>query len=114
MMFRAVGNPDHDEGVRMIHKALDAGINFIDTADGYSRGESEEIVGEAVRGRREDVVLATRENEDSQVRPRLVVEYEVSDEAAEAPAPTSAPGWPSTTRWQAPPVGTVRCRSTGT
>jgi aryl-alcohol dehydrogenase-like predicted oxidoreductase len=60
MMFGAMGNPDHDECVQMIHSALDAGINFIDTADVYSRGESEEIVGRALKGRRDDVVLATK------------------------------------------------------
>ena len=60
MMFGKLANPDHDECVRMIHKALDFGINFIDTADAYSRGESEEIVGKALKGRRDDVVLATK------------------------------------------------------
>jgi aryl-alcohol dehydrogenase-like predicted oxidoreductase len=61
MMFGAWGNPDHDESVRMIHRALDAGINFIDTADVYSRGESEEIVAKALAGgRRDDVILATK------------------------------------------------------
>ena len=61
MMFGAWGNPDHDESIRIIHAALDAGINFIDTADVYSRGESEEIVGKALAGgRRDDVVLATK------------------------------------------------------
>ncbi|MFC4533680.1 aldo/keto reductase [Sphaerisporangium dianthi] len=60
MMFGAIGNPDHDDSIRIIHKALDAGINFVDTADAYSRGESEEIVGKAIRGRRDDVVLATK------------------------------------------------------
>jgi aryl-alcohol dehydrogenase-like predicted oxidoreductase len=61
MMFGAWGNPDHDDSIRIIHRALDAGINFIDTADVYSRGESEEIVGKALKGRRrEDVVLATK------------------------------------------------------
>jgi aryl-alcohol dehydrogenase-like predicted oxidoreductase len=60
MMFGAIGNPDHDESVRIIHKALDAGVNFIDTADAYSHGESEEIVGKALEGRREEVVLATK------------------------------------------------------
>ena len=60
MMFGAWGNPDHAESVRIIHAALDAGINFIDTADVYSLGESEEIVGEALRGRREGVVLASK------------------------------------------------------
>src|ERR1700716_1286805 len=60
MMFGAMGNTDHDESVRMIHTALDAGINFVDTADVYSAGESEEIVGRALKGRRDDVVLATK------------------------------------------------------
>ncbi|MGN6692281.1 MAG: aldo/keto reductase [Sphingopyxis sp.] len=60
MMFGKLANPDHDECIRMIHRALDAGINFIDTADGYSRGESEEIVGKALKGRRDDIVLATK------------------------------------------------------
>jgi aryl-alcohol dehydrogenase-like predicted oxidoreductase len=61
MMFGAFGNPDHDESIRIIHRALDAGINFVDTADFYSLGESEEIVGKALAGgRRDDVVLATK------------------------------------------------------
>ncbi|GAA0276633.1 aldo/keto reductase [Actinomadura nitritigenes] len=60
MMFGAVGNPDHDESERIIHRALDAGINFVDTADMYSAGESEEIVGRALKGRRDDVVLASK------------------------------------------------------
>jgi aryl-alcohol dehydrogenase-like predicted oxidoreductase len=61
MMFGAVGNPDHDDAIRIIHRALDAGINFVDTADAYSRGESELIVGKALGGgRRENVVLATK------------------------------------------------------
>jgi aryl-alcohol dehydrogenase-like predicted oxidoreductase len=61
MMFGAWGNEDHDESIRIIHRALDAGINFIDTADVYSRGESEEIVGKALAGgRRDHVVLATK------------------------------------------------------
>jgi len=60
MMFGAWGNPDHEESIRIIHRALDAGINFIDTADVYSQGESEEIVGKALAGRRDDVVLATK------------------------------------------------------
>jgi aryl-alcohol dehydrogenase-like predicted oxidoreductase len=61
MMFGEWGNPDHDESIRIIHRALDAGINFIDTADVYSRGESEEIVGKALAGgRRDNVVLATK------------------------------------------------------
>jgi aryl-alcohol dehydrogenase-like predicted oxidoreductase len=61
MMFGDWGNKDHDESVQMIHRALDAGINFIDTADVYSAGESEEIVGKALAGgKRDDVVLATK------------------------------------------------------
>ncbi|HEY6526258.1 MAG TPA: aldo/keto reductase [Solirubrobacteraceae bacterium] len=60
MMFGAWGNTDHDDSTRIIHGALDAGINFVDTADVYSAGESEEIVGRALKGRRDDVVLATK------------------------------------------------------
>ena len=60
MMFGAWGNTDHEDSVRIIHAALDAGINFVDTADVYSAGESEEIVGKALKGRRDDVVLATK------------------------------------------------------
>src|SRR5689334_16264729 len=60
MMFGAWGNPDHDESIGIIHRALDAGINFVDTADVYARGESEEIVGKALQGRRDSVVLATK------------------------------------------------------
>jgi aryl-alcohol dehydrogenase-like predicted oxidoreductase len=61
MMFGQWGNRDHNESIRIIHRALDAGINFIDTADVYSRGESEEIVGKALAGgRREHVVVATK------------------------------------------------------
>jgi aryl-alcohol dehydrogenase-like predicted oxidoreductase len=61
MMFGAWGETDHDACIRIVHRALDAGINFIDTADVYSRGESETIVGKALAGgRRENVVLATK------------------------------------------------------
>ena len=60
MMFGKWGNPDHDDCVRIAHRAFDAGVNFVDTADVYSQGESEEIVGKAIAGRRGDVVLATK------------------------------------------------------
>jgi aryl-alcohol dehydrogenase-like predicted oxidoreductase len=60
MMFGEWGDPDPEAGIRIIHRALDAGINFIDTADVYSRGASEEIVGKALAGRRDQVVLATK------------------------------------------------------
>src|SRR3954467_681162 len=60
MMFGAWGNTDHDDSIRIIHRALDAGVNFVDTADIYSAGESEEIVGKALKGRRDGVVLATK------------------------------------------------------
>src|SRR5579884_3285375 len=61
MMFGAWGNTDHEESIRIIHRALDSGVNFIDTADVYSRGESEEIVGKALKGgRRDSVILATK------------------------------------------------------
>ena len=61
MMFGAWGTQDHDESIRIIHAALDAGINFVDTADVYSFGESEEIVGKALaKTKRHKVVLATK------------------------------------------------------
>jgi aryl-alcohol dehydrogenase (NADP+) len=60
MVLGAWGNTDRAECVRIVHAALDAGINLVDTADVYAFGESEEIVGEALRGRRDDVVLATK------------------------------------------------------
>src|SRR3954454_8787073 len=60
MMFGDWGTKDHDESIKVIHRALDAGITFVDTADVYSQGESEVIVGKALQGRRDDVVLATK------------------------------------------------------
>jgi aryl-alcohol dehydrogenase-like predicted oxidoreductase len=60
MMFGKIANSDHDDCIRIIHRALDAGVNFIDTADVYSQGESEEIVGKAIAGRRDDLVIATK------------------------------------------------------
>src|SRR5262245_29015670 len=63
MMFGRWGNPDHADSIRIIHRGIDAGINFVDTADVYSHGESEVIVGKALAGgRRDDVVLATKVN----------------------------------------------------
>lgn len=60
MMFGKGGNPDHDECIRMIHKSLDFGINYVDTADAYNRGESEQILGKALEGRRDNVVVGTK------------------------------------------------------
>ena len=60
MMFGSWGNTDHEECVRIVHRALDAGINFVDTANVYSAGESEEVVGKALKGLRDEVVLATK------------------------------------------------------
>ena len=60
MVLGAWGNNDHDSCVRIIHRALDAGINLVDTADVYAAGESEEIVGAALSGRRDDIVVATK------------------------------------------------------
>jgi aryl-alcohol dehydrogenase-like predicted oxidoreductase len=60
MMFGAWGNTDHEDSIKIIHKALDSGINFVDTADVYSQGESEEIVGKALKGKRKDIILATK------------------------------------------------------
>ena len=86
MMYGAWGNNDHDDSVAIIHRALDAGINFVDTADVYSRGESEEIVGKALKGRRDRVVLATKvhgqmgddPNERGNSRRWIIQECEVS------------------------------------
>ena len=61
MMFGGWGNTDHDHSIQIIHRALDGGINFIDTADVYAQGESEQILGKALAGgRRDDVILATK------------------------------------------------------
>jgi aryl-alcohol dehydrogenase-like predicted oxidoreductase len=60
MNFGPLFNTDREAATGIIHRALDAGINLIDTADNYSRGESEQIVGKAIKGRRDDVVLATK------------------------------------------------------
>jgi aryl-alcohol dehydrogenase-like predicted oxidoreductase len=60
MMYGPWGNPDHDDCIRQIHRAFDAGINFVDTADAYSAGESEEILAKALEGRRDDIVVATK------------------------------------------------------
>ena len=60
MMFGPMGNTDHDECIRMTHAALDAGVNFIDTSDAYSSGESERVLAKALKGRRDEVVLATK------------------------------------------------------
>src|SRR6202161_1331409 len=83
MMFGAWGNTDHQNCIRIIHRALDAGINFVDTADVYSRGESEEIVGKALKGRRDSVVLATKvhgqmgDDPNQQGNSRRWITYEV-------------------------------------
>src|SRR3954469_20146895 len=83
MMFGLWDNRDHDDSVRIIHRALDNGINFVDTADVYSQGESEEIVGKALKGRRDDVVLATKvhgqmgEGVNRQGNSRRWIRYEV-------------------------------------
>jgi aryl-alcohol dehydrogenase-like predicted oxidoreductase len=60
MMLGVGGNEDVDECIRMVHAAIDAGVNFFDAADVYSRGESEEILGRALAGRRDDAVVATK------------------------------------------------------
>ncbi|MEU1602036.1 aldo/keto reductase [Micromonospora matsumotoense] len=60
MNFGAIGRTSQDEATAIIDAALEGGINVIDTADRYSQGESEELVGRAIVGRRDDVVLATK------------------------------------------------------
>ena len=86
MMFGEWGNPDHEASIRTIHRALDAGVNFVDTADVYSGGESEEIVAKALKGRRDQVVLATKvhfsmgegQNEGGNSRRWIIRECEAS------------------------------------
>jgi aryl-alcohol dehydrogenase-like predicted oxidoreductase len=60
MNFGSIGTTGQDEATAIVDAALDAGVNMIDTADFYGRGESEEIVGKAIAGRRDDLVLATK------------------------------------------------------
>ncbi|KUO14689.1 aldo/keto reductase [Streptomyces dysideae] len=60
MNFGAIGRTTQDEATAIVDAALEAGINLIDTADMYSDGESEEMVGKAIAGRRDDIVLATK------------------------------------------------------
>jgi aryl-alcohol dehydrogenase-like predicted oxidoreductase len=62
MNFGSIGRTTQDEATAIVDAALDAGINLIDTADWYSAGESEEMVGKAIAGRRDDIVLATKAN----------------------------------------------------
>src|SRR5438445_11187296 len=84
MMFGIWGNTDEGECIRMVHRALDAGINFVDTADVYSAGVSEEIVGKALAGRRDDVFLATKVHGEmgpgvnERVTPRLWIQPAVA------------------------------------
>ena len=104
MMFGAWGNTDHDESIRIIHRALDAGINFVDTADVYSRGESEEIVGKALKGRRDDVVLATKVHGTMGDGPEPARQLAALDRAGggEAACAASAPTGSTSTRSTAP------------
>ena len=92
MMFGAWGNTDVDDCVATINAAIDGGINFVDTADVYSGGESEEIVGRALKGRRDEVILATKvhgqmgpgRNDEGNSRVWIMKEVENSS-AASAP-----------------------------
>ncbi|MEU1730731.1 aldo/keto reductase [Streptosporangium sp. NPDC020145] len=59
-MSEFYGQADESESVAVIRRALDLGIDFLDTADMYGRGHNEELVGRAIRGRRDEVVLATK------------------------------------------------------
>lgn len=85
MMFGPWGNDDRDDATRIIHRALDAGINFVDTADVYSGGVSEEIVGQALKGRRDEIFLATKffmpmsENPNARGGSRLWIMREVEN-----------------------------------
>ena len=80
MMFGSFGNTDHDDSIRIIHRAVDAGINFIDTADMYSFGESEEIVGKALAQiKRHKIVLATKVHGQMGQRPQRAGELAALD-----------------------------------
>ena len=94
MMFGAWGNTDHEDSIRIIHRALDAGINFVDTADVYSAGESEEIVGKALKGRRDDVVLATKLCMPMGEAPNIAA---ARDAGSSEPSRTRYDGWAPTT-----------------
>src|ERR1700722_2648431 len=96
MMFGAWGNPDHADSIRIIHGALDAGINFVDTADMYSAGESEEIVGKALTGRRDNVILATKVHGAMSSDP---------NEQGNSRRRTSSPMMPDTTRLRSRRLG---------
>ena len=123
MMFGAMGNPDHDDCIRIIHRALDAGINFVDTADVYSAGESEEIVGKALTGRRDGIVLATKlhapmsqdPNEKGNSRRWIVREVENSLRRLEHRPHRPLPSAPSRAghRRRRHAVGAVRPRAPG-
>ena len=123
MMFGAVGNPYHDECARIIHAALDRGINFVDTADMYSTGESEEIVGRALRDRRDDVVLATKvhfpmgegRNRSGNSRRWILTEVEESLKAAADGLHRPLPGPPPrrVDRHRGDPFGTGRPGTAG-
>ena len=98
MMFGQWGNQDHQDSIRIIHRALDAGINFIDTADVYSGGESEQIVGKALAGgKRTGVVLATKvhgsmgddPNAQGNTRRWIIMECEIASAACKPSGLTS-------------------------
>ena len=126
MMFGEWGTKDHDESIRIIHRALDAGINFVDTADVYSAGESEVIVGKALAGRRDDVVLATKvfmpmgDDPNHRGSSRRWIIREVEDSLRRLrhrldrplPDPPLRPRRPTSTRPSAPsPTWSTRARS---
>ena len=120
MMFGAWGNPDHDESIRIIHRRSTPGINFIDTADVYGAGESEEIVGKALAGgRRDDVVLATKFHNAMGEDPNRQRQLAALDHArgrglaAAAGTPTGSTSTRSTARTRAP-TSRRRCRRSPT
>ena len=115
MMFGEWGNKDHDDSVRIINAALHAGMNFIDTADVYSYGESEEIVAKAIKGRRDEVVLATKffmpsaEGRNSQGRVAPAGSRRQSSAASAGWAPITS----TSTRCTAPTRGSTSTRRSG-
>ncbi len=101
MMFGRMGNPDHDDCGRMIHRALGAGVNLVDTADVYGYSETEEIVGKALKGRRDEVVLATKFNGPMGEGPNRSASSAPSNNSCPSPNRPACPSptWP----WPSPP-----------
>ena len=113
MFATSIGNPDPDDSIRVIHKALDAGINLVDTADAY--GDSEEVVGKALKGRRDNVVLATKFEPPDGRRPQpagrlAALDHDRRRELAAPPADRPHRPLPDPAPGSRPPTSRRRCR----